>query len=72
MLTVGTKAPAFTLMDKDGKEVSLADFRARKLFCTSIPRIIRLAAPSRLVPLVPITAPSKKRVLRSSVSAKTV
>ena len=26
MLEVGTKAPAFTLPDKDGKVVSLADF----------------------------------------------
>ena len=31
MLEVGTKAPAFTLPDKNGAPVSLADFRGRKV-----------------------------------------
>ena len=31
MLEVGTKAPAFTLLDKDNNQVSLADFAGRKV-----------------------------------------
>lgn len=31
MLTAGMKAPDFTLIDKDGKEVSLSDFRGKKV-----------------------------------------
>ena len=31
MLTAGMKAPNFTLIDKDGKEVSLFDFRGKKV-----------------------------------------
>ena len=38
MLEVGTKAPGFTLLDKDGKEVSLADFVGRKVVLYFYPR----------------------------------
>ena len=38
MLTVGTKAPAFTLMDKDGKEVSLVDFQGKKVVLYFYPK----------------------------------
>ena len=31
MLTVGTKAPNFTLPDKDGNMVSLSDFAGKKV-----------------------------------------
>ena len=31
MLEVGTKAPDFTLLDQDGNEVSLSDFRGKKI-----------------------------------------
>ena len=31
MLTVGTKAPDFTLFDKDGNEVSLSSFLGKKV-----------------------------------------
>lgn len=31
MLEVGTKAPDFTLLDQDGNEVSLSDFRGKKV-----------------------------------------
>lgn len=31
MLEVGTKAPDFTLLDQDGNEVSLGDFRGQKV-----------------------------------------
>mgnify|MGYP005779587615 CR=1 FL=1 len=38
MLEVGTKAPAFTLPDKNGAPVSLADFRGRKVVLYFYPR----------------------------------
>lgn len=31
MLEIGTKAPDFTLQDQDGKDVSLSDFRGKKV-----------------------------------------
>lgn len=31
MLQIGTQAPAFTLNDKDGNAVSLADFKGKKV-----------------------------------------
>lgn len=38
MLEVGTKAPEFTLQDKDGKEVSLSDFKGQKVVLYFYPR----------------------------------
>ena len=38
MLEVGTKAPAFTLPDKNGAPVSLSDFRGRKVVLYFYPR----------------------------------
>ncbi len=38
MLEIGTKAPDFTLMDKDGKEVSLQDFLGQKVVLYFYPR----------------------------------
>ena len=38
MLEVGTKAPEFTLTDKDGKPVSLSDFRGRKVVLYFYPK----------------------------------
>ncbi|MGN1410782.1 MAG: thioredoxin-dependent thiol peroxidase [Eubacteriales bacterium] len=38
MLTEGMKAPDFTLQNKDGKEVSLADFRGRKVVLYFYPK----------------------------------
>lgn len=38
MLAVGTKAPAFTLPDQDGKEISLADFQGKKVVLYFYPR----------------------------------
>ena len=38
MLEVGTKAPDFTLLDKDGKEVSLGDFAGKKVVLYFYPR----------------------------------
>ncbi len=38
MLTVGQKAPNFTLTDKDGKSVSLSDFLGKKVVLYFYPR----------------------------------
>ena len=38
MLTVGQKAPAFTLLDKDGNPVSLADFIGKRVVLYFYPR----------------------------------
>lgn len=38
MLEEKTKAPEFTLLDKDGKEVSLSDFRGQKVVLYFYPR----------------------------------
>ena len=38
MLETGTKAPDFTLTDKDGREVSLSDFRGKKVVLYFYPR----------------------------------
>lgn len=38
MLEVGQKAPDFTLQDKDGKEVSLSEFRGKKVIVYFYPK----------------------------------
>ncbi|MBQ9162432.1 MAG: thioredoxin-dependent thiol peroxidase [Clostridia bacterium] len=38
MLEIGMKAPDFTLLDKDGKEVSLSDFRGKRVVLYFYPR----------------------------------
>ena len=38
MLETGTKAPEFTLPDNDGREVSLSDFRGKKVVLYFYPR----------------------------------
>ena len=38
MLKVGTKAPQFTLPDKDGNTVSLSDFPGKKVVLYFYPR----------------------------------
>ena len=38
MLQIGTKAPAFTLPDKDGNMVSLSDFAGKKVVLYFYPR----------------------------------
>ena len=38
MLTVGTKAPNFTLSDKDGNMVSLSDFTGKKVVLYFYPK----------------------------------
>ena len=38
MLKVGMKAPDFTLLDKDGKEISLSDFSGKKIVLYFYPK----------------------------------
>ncbi len=38
MLAIGTKAPDFTLKDKDGKEVSLSEYRGSKVILYFYPK----------------------------------
>ena len=38
MLEVGTKAPDFTLQDQDGKDVSLSDFKGKKVILYFYPK----------------------------------
>ena len=38
MLEVGTKAPEFTLLNQDGKEVSLSDFKGKKVVLYFYPK----------------------------------
>ena len=38
MLEVGTKAPEFTLKDRRGNDVSLSDFRGKKVVLYFYPR----------------------------------
>jgi thioredoxin-dependent peroxiredoxin len=38
MLTIGKPAPAFTLLDQDGRTVKLADFRGRTVVLFAYPR----------------------------------
>lgn len=38
MLTIGTKAPDFTLKDKDGREVSLSDFVGKRVVLYFYPK----------------------------------
>ena len=44
MLNTGTKAPAFTLPDKDGNAVSLSDFLGSKVVLYFYPKIILFCA----------------------------
>ncbi|MCC0643175.1 MULTISPECIES: thioredoxin-dependent thiol peroxidase [unclassified Clostridioides] len=38
MLSIGTKAPEFTLEDKDGNEVSMSDFKGKKVVIYFYPK----------------------------------
>ena len=38
MLEVGTKAPDFTLQNQEGKEVSLSDFKGKKVILYFYPK----------------------------------
>lgn len=59
MLEVGTKAPGFTLPDKDGNPVSLSDFLGKRSCCIFTPRTIRPAVRGRPAPL-----PQRTRILK--------
>jgi hypothetical protein len=60
MLEKGTIAPEFALTSDDGKEVSLSDFRGKKVILYFYP-LIPPAAPRRLAPsATPIPASKGK------------
>lgn len=52
-LQTGDTAPAFTLPDADGNDVSLADHKGRKVIVYFYPAALTPAAPSR-----PATSPT--------------
>ena len=47
MLTVGTKAPDFTLQDQDGKARSLSEFKGQKVILYFYSKDILLADPDK-------------------------
>ena len=51
MLQAGTKAPDFTLNDKDGNPVTLSSFLGKKVVLYFYPKDTHRAAPVRRVPL---------------------
>ena len=62
MLTVGTKAPDFTLNDTQGDPVSLSDFLGRKVVLYFYARDTPPAVPVRPAPLHSITRHSPRRM----------
>ena len=52
MLEVGTKAPDFTLPDKNGNEVSLKDFAGKKVVLYFYPKDTPRDVPVRPAPLL--------------------
>ena len=61
MIQEGTKAPNFTLNDKDGKAVSLSDFLGKKVVLYFYPKDNTPDAPVRLAPLRRLTKDLRKR-----------
>ena len=59
MLTIGTKAPDFTLPDKDGNPVRLADYLGKKVVLYFYPKD---NTPGRPVPLRRLTTASGRRM----------
>ena len=60
-LQVGKVAPDFALLDEHGALVKLSSFRGKKSFCTSIRRMIRLAALPKHVDSATVLRRSKRR-----------
>ena len=50
MLEAGMKAPDFTLLDKEGKEVSLKDFAGKKVVVYFYLKTVRPGVPNRRAP----------------------
>ena len=66
MLEKGIKAPDFTLLDKNGEQVSLSQFLGKKV----TPEIIHRDAPNRHALLLRAMMPFGKETLLSLASAK--
>ena len=52
MLEIGTKAPDFTLLNQDGKEVHLSDFLGKKVILYFYPKVIHQDVQNKLVILL--------------------
>lgn len=50
MLEAGTKAPVFSLPDKDGNMISLENYRGKRVVLYFTPGTTRRAAPGRPAP----------------------
>ncbi len=71
MLTVGTKAPNFTLSDKDGNMVSLSDFTGKKVVLYFYPKDNTPGVPNKPVAIEMNIANLKNRMQLLLVLAKT-
>ena len=69
MLTVGEKAPEFTLQDKDGNTVSLSDFAGKKVVVYFYPKDNTPGCTRRPAPLPGCMGSFRKKAWRSSASA---
>lgn len=71
MLEVNMKAPDFTLYNKEGFEVSLSDFRGKKVVLYFYQRTTHLAAVAKLALLPRPMMNLRRTMLWLSVSVKT-
>lgn len=70
-LEVGDKAPAFTLLDADGKKVSLSSYKGRKVIIYFYPAAMTPAAPNRRAISATAWPNSTRPALTSSASRPT-
>ena len=63
MLEVGMKAPDFTLLNQNGEEVSLKDYRGKKVILYFILKTILQDVQNKLVALLKIIHIFKKKAL---------
>lgn len=61
MLEVGTKAPDFTLQNQEGKEVSLSDFKGKKVILYFYPKDLTSGCTSKPAALKNATLSLRKK-----------
>ena len=71
MLTVGEKAPEFTLQDKDGNTVSLSDFAGKKVVVYFYPKDNTPGCTRQACAFAGLYGEFQKKAWRSSASAGT-